>query len=117
MSLTLLDGVEADASIVHANHRLTSTQVCADCLSDYLVETLRTLRSHFRGGLALDSRESLRETLNGVNCTALDLREFAAGRRHVPSPIPPASAAPAAHEDPACLALVNIAFPPRLKQD
>ena len=87
--------------------------VCAECLSDYLVETLRTLRSHHRGDLSFDTRESLRETLNGVNCTALDLREFAAGRRHVPSPIPPASTAPAAHEDPACLALVNIAFPPR----
>ena len=87
--------------------------VCAECLSDYLVETLRTLRSHFRGDLSFDTREALRETLTGVNCTALDLREFVAGRRHAAAPIPPASSAPAPHEDPACLALVDIAFPPR----
>ena len=55
--------------------------VCAECLSDYLVETLRTLRSHFRGDLALDSRENMRKTLKGVNCTAVGFREFVAGRK------------------------------------
>jgi len=86
-------------------------------LSDYLVETLRTLRSHFRGDLSFDTREALRETLTGVNCTALDLREFVAGRRHAAVPIPPASSAPAPHEDPACLALVDVAFPPRPRRE
>ena len=91
----------------------SSTQVCAECLSDYLVETLRTLRSHFRGDLALDSRENMRKTLKGVNCTAVGFREFVAGRKGAePLPIPPATTTPGAGEDPACLALLDVAFPP-----
>lgn len=55
---------------------------CPHCLTDYLGETLRTLREHFRGDLALDSRAALRRSLVGVNCTRLGLTELRLDPHH-----------------------------------
>lgn len=90
--------------------------VCPHCLTDYISETLRALREHFRGDLALDSRAALRRSLVGVNCTRLGLTEVRLdphhGLRVVVKPLPPARTRPRAGEDAVCLALVDEAFPP-----
>ena len=66
--------------------------VCPTCLTDYIHETLRTLREQFRSDLALDSRDSMRRSLVGVNCTRLGLTELKLDPHHglsvVAAPLP-----------------------------
>ena len=90
--------------------------VCPTCLLDYISETLRTLRDHFRSDLALDSREALRNTLRGVSCSRLGLVEFHLEKQHgssvVAVPLDPAKTLPDVGEDATCLALVDALYPP-----
>ena len=90
--------------------------VCPTCLLDYISETLRTLRDHFRSDLALDSREALRKTLRGVSCSRLGLVEFHLEKQHgssvVAVPLDPAKTLPDVGEDETCLALVDAVYPP-----
>lgn len=87
--------------------------VCGQCLADYIVETLETMRKHFRNDLALDDAATARETLRGVDCASLQLMEIVT-RDHVKGSVlkklPPATSAVAAGEDAACVAVVDAAF-------
>ena len=91
--------------------------VCPTCLTDYIHETLRTLREQFRGDLALDSRDSMRKSLVGVNCTRLGLTELKLDPHHglsvVAAPLPPSQTSPRPGEDAVCLALLDQAYPLR----
>jgi hypothetical protein len=90
--------------------------VCPTCLLDYISETLRTLRDHFRSDLALDSRDALRKTLRGVSCSRLGLVEFHLEKHHgssvVAVPLDPAKTLPDVGEDETCLALIDALYPP-----
>jgi len=71
------------SAALHAGAAAVSRELtCPHCLTDYLGETLRTLREHFRGDLALDSRAALRRSLVGVNCTRLGLTELRLDPHH-----------------------------------
>ena len=91
--------------------------VCPTCLTDYIHETLRTLREQFRSDLALDSRDSMRKSLVGVNCTRLGLTELKLDPHHglsvVAAPLAPARTLPRPGEDAVCLALLDQAYPLR----
>ena len=91
--------------------------VCPTCLTDYIHETLRMLREQFRGDLALDSRDSMRKSLVGVNCTRLGLTELKLDPHHglsvVAAPLAPAQTLPRPGEDAVCLALLDQAYPLR----
>ena len=71
----------------------------------------------FRSDLALDSRDSMRQSLVGVNCTRLGLTELKLDPHHglsvVAAPLPPSQTLPRPGEDAVCLALLDQAYPLR----
>ena len=67
--------------------------------------------------MALDSRDSMRKSLVGVNCSRLGLTELKLDPHHglsvVAAPLPPSQTVPRPGEDAVCLALLDQAYPLR----